>query len=110
MGTMITLLILAAHSNPVGEPISDWYIDNAENLGQGHNVVNILLVDFRGIDTMGEVTVLIIAAIGVTALLRFRPSSQPRGQFFAKNVEPPPQEYPRPSEAPDEEESEEESS
>lgn len=89
MGTMVTLLILAARANPIGEPISDWYIENAESIGQGHNVVNILLVDFRGLDTMGEVTVLIIAAIGVTALLRFRPSGQPRGQYYAKEAPEP---------------------
>lgn len=89
MGAMVTVLILAAQANPVAEPISDWYIENAESLGQGHNVVNILLVDFRGLDTMGEVTVLIVAAIGVTALLRFRPSGQPRGQYYAKEAPAP---------------------
>lgn len=115
MGVMVTLLILMANSNQIGEPISDWYIDNAVSIGQGQNVVNILLVDFRGLDTMGEITVLIIAAIGVTALLRFRPASQPRGgQFLTKNVEPSPEELLLPDDEsqdePDEEINEEETS
>jgi multicomponent Na+:H+ antiporter subunit A len=41
-------------------------------LTHGHNVVNVILVDFRGYDTLGEITVLATAAIGVYALLRVR--------------------------------------
>lgn len=82
-GLAVTLLILAAKSNPVGESISTWYVKNSVSVGQGHNVVNVILVDFRGLDTQGEIAVLIIAAIGVTALLRLRPSEQKRGQFLA---------------------------
>ena len=37
-------------------------------LGHGRNIVNVILVDFRGFDTMGEITVLATAAIGVRAL------------------------------------------
>jgi len=36
----------------------------------GHNAVNVILVDFRGYDTLGEITVLAIAALGVVALIR----------------------------------------
>ena len=39
-------------------------------LGHGRNIVNVILVDFRGFDTMGEITVLATAAIGVRALIR----------------------------------------
>ena len=47
--------------------------------GQGRNVVNVILVDFRGFDTMGEITVLVAAAIGCVALARVgrRPSLRP---------------------------------
>jgi multicomponent Na+:H+ antiporter subunit A len=81
-GLTITLLILAARSNQVGESISHWFIENAVLIGQGHNVVNVILVDFRGLDTQGEIVVLLIAAMGVTALLRLRPHDQPRGQYL----------------------------
>jgi hypothetical protein len=38
--------------------------------GGGNNVVNVILVDFRGFDTMGEVTVILVAALGVISLTR----------------------------------------
>jgi NADH:ubiquinone oxidoreductase subunit 5 (subunit L)/multisubunit Na+/H+ antiporter MnhA subunit len=82
-GLTITLLILAARSNQVAESISQWFIDNSVLIGHGHNVVNVILVDFRGLDTQGEIVVLIIAAMGVTALLRLRPHNQPRGKYLA---------------------------
>lgn len=86
-GLSITLLILAARSNQVGESISRWFIENSVPIGQGHNVVNVILVDFRGLDTQGEIAVLLIAAIGVTALLRLRPRNQPRGKYVLNDPE-----------------------
>jgi multicomponent K+:H+ antiporter subunit A len=57
--------------------ISDFYITHALREGGGANVVNVLLVDFRGFDTMGEITVLAIVALTVYALLRrFRPAPE----------------------------------
>ena len=87
-GVTMTLLVLVTGSNPIAPSISSWYVDNAESIGQGHNVVNIILVDFRGMDTQGEIAVLVIAAIGVLALLRLRPHGQPRGRY----IEPDPAE------------------
>lgn len=49
--------------------ISWFFLENAIPLGGGSNVVNVILVDFRGYDTFGEITVLGIAAIGVLALM-----------------------------------------
>jgi hypothetical protein len=46
--------------------------------GGGNNVVNVILVDFRGFDTMGEITVLGLAAMGVWTLLRRKKKS---GQY-----------------------------
>ena len=45
-------------------------IDRALPDGGGRNVVNVILVDFRGWDTMGEITVLTVAAVGAVALAR----------------------------------------
>ena len=57
------------------ETISDFFIMNALTQGGGSNVVNVLLVDFRAFDTLGEITVLSIVALTVYALLRrFRPA------------------------------------
>jgi multicomponent K+:H+ antiporter subunit A len=61
---------------PVGT-ISDFYVRRALPEGGGANVVNVLLVDFRGFDTMGEITVLGAVALTVYALLRrFRPAPE----------------------------------
>ncbi|MFC7475038.1 monovalent cation/H+ antiporter subunit A [Dankookia sp. GCM10030260] len=58
------------------ETISGWFAANAVAGGGGTNVVNVILVDFRGFDTLGEVSVLALAALGAHALLeglRLRP-------------------------------------
>jgi multicomponent K+:H+ antiporter subunit A len=51
------------------ESISSFFIENSVPGGGGTNVVNVILVDFRGFDTLGEITVLAIAAIGIFVLL-----------------------------------------
>ena len=50
-------------------PISGFFIDNAKPGGGGTNVVNVILVDFRGFDTLGEIVVLALAGICVFAML-----------------------------------------
>ena len=52
-----------------GLSISQFFLQNAVPEGHGANVVNVILVDFRGFDTMGEITVLALAALGGYALL-----------------------------------------
>jgi multicomponent K+:H+ antiporter subunit A len=49
--------------------ISDFFLENSKPGGGGYNVVNVILVDFRGYDTFGEITVLGIAALGIYALI-----------------------------------------
>ncbi|APR03662.1 monovalent cation/H+ antiporter subunit A [Thauera chlorobenzoica] len=52
-----------------GSSLSGYYLENAVSGGGGTNVVNVILVDFRGFDTFGEITVLGIAALAIYALL-----------------------------------------
>jgi len=62
---------------PSTRVLSDFYLENSLPGGGGLNVVNVLLVDFRSFDTMGEITVLGIVALTVFALLRrFRPAPE----------------------------------
>ncbi len=49
--------------------LSGFYLDQAKPGGGGYNVVNVILVDFRALDTLGEVTVLGIAAVAIVAIL-----------------------------------------
>jgi multicomponent Na+:H+ antiporter subunit A len=72
-GTMMTALVLAATAIPLDSSLQEFYAQNSRPLGHGRNVVNVILVDFRALDTLGEITVLSVAAIGVFALLRLRP-------------------------------------
>ncbi|KQP14971.1 monovalent cation/H+ antiporter subunit A [Pseudorhodoferax sp. Leaf267] len=59
------------------QSISPFFLDRALTEGGGTNVVNVMLVDFRGFDTFGEITVLGIVALTVYALLRrFRPAPE----------------------------------
>ena len=71
-GVLITLLILRVLSEPKNAEVSEYYAENAYKLAHGKNIVNVILVDFRGIDTMIEISVLIVAALGVFGLLKLR--------------------------------------
>jgi multicomponent K+:H+ antiporter subunit A len=51
------------------ESIAGYFLDNSVPGGGGHNVVNVILVDFRGFDTLGEITVLALAGLAIQALL-----------------------------------------
>ncbi|HDP88966.1 MAG TPA: monovalent cation/H+ antiporter subunit A [Thioalkalivibrio sp.] len=51
------------------ESIAEYFIANAKPGGGGYNVVNVILVDFRGYDTLGEIAVLALAALGIFAML-----------------------------------------
>ncbi|MDO8967318.1 putative monovalent cation/H+ antiporter subunit A [Algoriphagus sp.] len=77
-GGMITLLALGVLSNPVVSEVSEYYSANAYKLAKGKNVVNVILVDFRGMDTLVEITVLVIAALGVFGLMKLRLKSRER--------------------------------
>jgi multicomponent K+:H+ antiporter subunit A len=67
-GLGATLLTLAVLTRPL-DTIAGYYLDQALPGGGGTNVVNVILVDFRGFDTLGEITVLALAGLGIVALL-----------------------------------------
>lgn len=67
-GTVYFLLQnLAVKTGP--SPIAKYYIENSLPEAWGKNMVNVILVDFRALDTMGEISVLAIATVGILALL-----------------------------------------
>ena len=67
-GAGMTALTYALLTRPFST-MSDFYAENAISGGGGSNIVNVILVDFRGFDTFGEITVLTMAAIGTIVLL-----------------------------------------
>jgi multicomponent Na+:H+ antiporter subunit A len=76
VGGLMTALVLSATGVLFYPSIADFFVENALSLGHGRNIVNVILVDFRAFDTMGEITVLGIAAIGVYVLLKLSIDSQ----------------------------------
>lgn len=71
-GTLVFWILWVASSTQYPSQLRQYFAENSLPLGQGANVVNVILVDFRGLDTMGEITVLGIAAIGVWWMLSKR--------------------------------------
>jgi len=68
IGGVVGTITFALITRPL-ETISGFYVDNAKALGGGTNIVNVILVDFRGFDTYGEIIVLAIAALGIGILV-----------------------------------------
>ncbi len=74
VGAGISVLSYALLTRTGAQSISPFFIEQALPAGGGTNVVNVMLVDFRAFDTLGEITVLALVGITVFALLRrFRP-------------------------------------
>jgi multicomponent K+:H+ antiporter subunit A len=67
-GLLTAALTWAVLTRPY-DSIAGWFFENSVPGGGGANVVNVILVDFRGFDTLGEITVLAIAAVGIYMLL-----------------------------------------
>ena len=76
-GLGAAIISYAMMTRPLPDSISRYFIERAYPEGGGTNVVNVILVDFRGFDTLGEITVLCIVALTVFTLLRrFRPAPE----------------------------------
>ena len=68
-GLTVTVVAMFAINARQSKPISEFMPDLAKEIGHGANTVNVLLVDLRAWDTFGEITVIIIAALGVASLI-----------------------------------------
>ncbi|WP_342549498.1 Na+/H+ antiporter subunit A [Paenibacillus sp. FSL P2-0089] len=71
-GITMTLVALAALGSSPFESISTYYVENSYKLGGGKNIVNVLLVDFRGFDTMFEITVLGLASLAIYSMIKLQ--------------------------------------
>jgi len=79
VGVIVTLIAISANSERVSETIASYFIENSYKLGGGKNMVNVILVDFRGFDTMFEITVLGIAALAIYSMIKLRLSRREEG-------------------------------
>ncbi len=69
LGGVVTAMMLMTVSQPLPGDIARWYLDNSLPGGNGANVVNVILVDFRALDTLGEILVVGLAGLAAAGLL-----------------------------------------
>ncbi|MDM8349246.1 monovalent cation/H+ antiporter subunit A [Pseudomonas sp. sp1636] len=90
-GVMVAILVFAVLTRPY-DSISSFFLENSLSGGGGSNVVNVILVDFRGFDTLGEISVLAIAGVGIYAMLDglrlFQPHADAEGRSWAHDRHP----------------------
>ncbi|EWY41390.1 NADH dehydrogenase [Skermanella stibiiresistens SB22] len=72
-GAVVTALMLSVIDLPIPLDLSDFFASRSLTEGFGRNVVNVILVDFRAVDTLGEVLVVTTAGLGAFSLLKARP-------------------------------------
>lgn len=69
-GFTMSFLLLWVLQTEIDPSLKEYFVENSFLQAQGRNIVNVILVDFRGLDTMGEITVLMVASLGVYSLLK----------------------------------------
>jgi multicomponent Na+:H+ antiporter subunit A len=94
VATGVFVLAIISAGSRTEAPLSREVVSRAAEDGGGSNVVNVVLVDIRGLDTLGEVSVLVLASVGVVALARS--GRRPPGAGPA----PPADDRPRPASVP----------
>ncbi len=72
VGATVTLTVLLATDASPEKDLAHYLVENTVPQGGGHNIVNVILVDFRGFDTMGEIGVVALAALSVLTLVAMR--------------------------------------
>jgi len=91
VGGTVGTICYALMTRPL-DSISTFFTENSKTGGGGTNVVNVILVDFRGFDTLGEITVLGIAALGIYKLIArmrlYMPSGDYQGRPWAEDKHP----------------------
>nr|WP_209978628.1 Na+/H+ antiporter subunit A [Paenibacillus eucommiae] len=72
VGLMVTLIALGAGGSGKFASIADFFVEESYKLAGGKNIVNVILVDFRGFDTLLEIMVLGIASLGIFTMIKLR--------------------------------------
>ncbi|ODT24921.1 MAG: Na(+)/H(+) antiporter subunit A, partial [Kaistia sp. SCN 65-12] len=76
-GIAVTMLLWAVIEGPFDPRLSTFFNAHSVPVAHGHNVVNVILVDFRGLDTLGEISVVMTAGIAILALIRGAKRNKP---------------------------------
>ncbi len=78
VGAIVTVVLLMVTAGPLDRRLTTYFEETSWPEAFGRNIVNVILVDFRALDTFGEIAVVVIAALGAYALLKGRKQDDPR--------------------------------
>ncbi|MQB03052.1 putative monovalent cation/H+ antiporter subunit A [Agrobacterium tumefaciens] len=78
-GTGFALFLIRATEASFDNRLTDFYNTYSKVIAHGANVVNVIIVDFRGTDTLGEIAVVMITGLAILALIRIRPAAAIKG-------------------------------
>ena len=78
-GAAVSLLLLIVLQHPLDMRLTELFAATSVPIAHGHNVVNVILVDYRGLDTLGEISVVMTAGIAIFALIRMRGGGRKTG-------------------------------
>jgi multicomponent Na+:H+ antiporter subunit A len=76
-GAAFGLVLLKVTQLPFDDTLTQFYQTHSRALAHGRNVVNVIIVDFRGLDTLGEIAVVMVAGLAILALIRVRTPQLP---------------------------------
>jgi multicomponent Na+:H+ antiporter subunit A len=74
-GVGITGLLLSVVAHPFDDRLSAFFAEYSYSIAQGRNIVNVIIVDYRGLDTLGEIGVVLVAGLAILALVRIKPKN-----------------------------------
>jgi len=77
------LMLAASTSGPFDGSLSAFFAEHSKIIAHGANVVNVIIVDFRGVDTLGEIAVVMITGLSILALIRIRVGGAPAAPAMA---------------------------
>ncbi|MDN2566368.1 putative monovalent cation/H+ antiporter subunit A [Aquibium sp. A9E412] len=72
-GLALTLILLRVTQIPFDGELSAFFAEHARVIAHGRNIVNVIIVDYRALDTLGEIAVVMVAGLAILALVRIRP-------------------------------------
>lgn len=79
VGGGFALVLAQVAAVPFDSRLSDFYAEFSRQIAHGRNVVNVIIVDFRGLDTLGEISVVLVTGAAILALIRSRTRPKPAG-------------------------------
>ncbi|MBD8893541.1 putative monovalent cation/H+ antiporter subunit A [Roseibium litorale] len=78
VGIGMGLTLMAVTQQPFDTRLSDFFANFSRTIAHGRNIVNVIIVDFRGFDTLGEISVVVLTGLCVLALIRVRTRPEDR--------------------------------